>query len=115
MRLFPVIWFGGILLTTMPLHAATAAEGENPLVLTVLERTTEPLLKANRPWEDRGVGYCQVLKIGDQWHLWYSSYDDQYKDDNDSYLCYARSGDGVHWEKPSLGVYSYRGSTNKRP
>ena len=34
--------------------------------------------------------------------------------DNDTlqYLCYARSGDGVHWEKPSLGLYEWRGSTD---
>ena len=25
-------------------------------------------------------------------------------------LCYATSTDGVHWEKPNLGVYKYRGS-----
>jgi hypothetical protein len=110
LRMF-VVWLGGILLATVPLHVATAAESEKTPVLTILERTAEPLLKNDRPWEDRGVGYCQALKVGEQWHLWYSSYDHEYQNDNDSYLCYARSKDGVHWEKPSLGVYSYHGST----
>jgi len=81
-------------------------------VLTVLERTTEPLLKADRPWEDYSIGCCGVLKIGDQWHLWYVAFDHGYKTDNDCYLCYARSNDGINWEKPSLGIYTYKGSTD---
>jgi hypothetical protein len=89
--------------------AATTEVGGAP-VLTVLERTTEPLLKADRPWEDFNVGYCTVLRIGDRWQMWYSSCDHNYRDDNDSYLCYARSDDGSHWTKPNLGIYSYRGS-----
>jgi hypothetical protein len=93
-------------------HAVQAGESAKRLTLNVLERTTEPLLKPDRPWEESCVGYCTVLRADEQWHLWYSSYDRNYRDDNDSYLCYARSKDGVHWEKPSLGVYSYRGSTN---
>ena len=48
-------------------------------VLTVLERTTEPLLKADRPWEDYSIGFNSVLKIGDNWHLWYVAYDHNYK------------------------------------
>ena len=87
-------------------------EGEKTPVLTVLERTTEPLLKADRPWEDMRIGLDQVLRIGDQWHLWYVAFDHNYKTDNDCYLCYARSKDGVHWEKPSLGIYSYKGNTD---
>jgi len=100
------------LLAAGPLHAATATEGGKTPVLTVLERTTEPLLKADRPWEDFSVGLDQVLRIGDEWHLWYVAFDHSYRTDNDCYFCYARSKDGVHWEKPSLGIYSYMGSTD---
>ena len=96
----------------VPLHAATAAEGEKTPVLTVLERTAEPLLKADRPWESMGIGLDAVLRIGDQWHLWYVAFDHSYRTDNDCYFCYARSKDGVHWEKPSLGIYSYKGNTD---
>ncbi len=91
---------------------ATAANPDEAPSLAVLERTTEPLLKSDHPWEDFSIGYCQVMKIGDQWHMWYSSNDRNYHDDDDTYLCYARSEDGVHWEKPSLGIYSYQGSTD---
>ena len=81
-------------------------------VLTLLERTTEPLLKPDCLWEDYSIGFNSVLKIGDQWHLWYVAYDHQYKTDNDCFFCYAGSTDGVHWEKPSLGIYNYNGSTD---
>ncbi len=81
-------------------------------VLTVLERTTEPLLKADRPWEDYTIGFNCVLRIGDQWHLWYVAYDHNYKTDNDCFFCYAISKDGIHWEKPSLGIHKYDGSTD---
>jgi hypothetical protein len=94
-----------------PLHVTMAAESEKTPVLTVLRQTAEPLLKADRPWESMGILLDQVLKIGDQWHMWYAAFDHDYRDDNDCHFCYARSKDGVHWEKPSLGIYSYKGNT----
>jgi hypothetical protein len=93
----------------LPSSAATTEAGGAP-VLTVLDRTAEPLLKPDRPWEGMSLGYCTVLRIGQQWHMWYSSCDRNYRDDRDSYLCYARSDDGLHWTKPDLGIYSYKGS-----
>src|SRR5512141_2314037 len=97
--------------TAIPLRAATVAEGGKTPVLTVLERTTEPLLKADRPWESMGISPDAVLRIGGQWHLWYVAFDQSYSNDNDCYFCYARSPDGVHWKKPVLGIHSYHGNT----
>jgi hypothetical protein len=87
-------------------------EGGKTPILTVLERTTDSLLKADRPWEDRSISLNQVLRIGDKWHLWYAAFDHNAKTDDDCYFCYARSKDGVYWEKPSLGVYSFNGNTD---
>jgi hypothetical protein len=78
----------------------------------IIERTTEPLLKADRPWEDYCVGYCQVIRRSDTWHMWYASFDHEYKGDVDGMLCYARSADGVNWEKPNLGLVEYGGNTD---
>ncbi len=105
-----VFVFCVILLAAAPVRVAVAGEDGKAPVLTVLERTTEPLLKADRPWEERSIGCDQVLRVGDQWHLWYVAFDHGYRDDNDCYLCYARSKDGIHWEKPALGIYSYKGN-----
>lgn len=80
--------------------------------LAIVERTTEPLLKADKPWEDFCVNHLRVLQIGTTWHMWYNSYDHNYKNDGDSFLCYATSEDGVHWTRPSLGLFNYGGATN---
>jgi hypothetical protein len=108
--------FVGILLALLSnatSHVAAAAEDEQKEpMLTVLERTAKPLLKCDRPWEDFCLSFCQILKIDDQWHMWYTACDHNYKDDNDCYFCYAQSKDGIHWEKPSLGIYAYQGSTD---
>src|SRR4051812_7429051 len=77
----------------------------------VSHRTTEPLLKSDKPWEDYCVGYCQVMHIGTDWHMWYDAYDHNYKNDSDGHLCYARSRDGITWEKPKLGLVNHQGST----
>src|SRR4051812_40768456 len=86
-------------------HAFAAdAPGEKMPAFEVLQRTTEPLIKSDKPWEDYEVGYCQVMHIGDDWHMWYDAYDHNYKNDADGHLCYAKSRDGVTWEKPRLGL-----------
>lgn len=76
------------------------------------QRTSEPLLKADKPWEEFTLGYASVARVGDVWHLWYESYDRTYKSDADGFLCYARSRDGVKWEKPNLGLVEYGGNRN---
>ena len=99
------------LLAAITLSQTVQATDETTAIpkLVILERTTKPLLKCDRPWEEFCISYCTVLRIGDQWRLWYDSCDRSYRNDNDCYLCYARSKDGIHWEKPSLGIYSYHG------
>jgi hypothetical protein len=59
--------------------------------------------------------YGTVLQIGGYFHLWYNgNYGPQAN--NIGYervscvLCYARSRDGVNWEKPSLGLVEFQGS-----
>jgi hypothetical protein len=74
------------------------------------QRTSEPLLKADKPWEEFTLGYVSVAHVGDVWHLWYECYDRTYKNDADGFLCYARSRDGVKWEKPNLGLVEYGGN-----
>lgn len=76
----------------------------------VIERTPDPLLKADRPWEDFAIGFCQVLRIEDKWHMWYYAADHTYKKDDDGSFCYASSSNGVDWTKPSLGIVEYNGN-----
>lgn len=95
------------LLAVLGTLAAEPNQDDKSPVIAVTERTVEPLLKADRPWEDFCFSYCQVLREGDKWHLWYNTHDHNYRSDTDTYVCYARSTDGVRWEKPALGLYKY--------
>jgi hypothetical protein len=94
-----------VLLTCAP----RAARADFPKI-SISDRTVDPLVVADKPWEDFCLNYCQVLREGSTWHLWYGSYDHTYTADSTGFLCYARSDDGVHWEKPSLGLLDYHGS-----
>jgi len=78
---------------------------------TISHRTTEPLLRAERPHEDMCLNFTTVLRVDDQWRMWYAAYDHGYRDDNDAYLCYAASPDGAHWDRPNLGIVAYGGNT----
>lgn len=83
-----------------------------------------PLFQADRPWENSLNNlYPNVIYDAQQqrYKLWYkcllSDADAIAKMDKPStvhkvgwYLCYATSADGVHWEKPSLGLHAFGGS-----
>ena len=78
----------------------------------VSERTEKPLIVCDRPYESFVISYFNVIREGTRWRLWYTAYDKTYRDDRDSYLCYAESADGVHWQKPSLGRVEFGGNRN---
>ena len=76
-------------------------------------KTGEMNIKPEHPWEVGGVGpYSNVVKEGDTYHMWYHVMTSvQWHIDKDAgAVCYARSTDGIHWEKPSLGVVEFKGS-----
>ena len=72
-----------------------------------------PIIKADRPWE----GYL-VLQPGSViydeeeqiFKIWYNTFGKKRNTDIREFLCYATSKDGIHWEKPNLGVVEFRGS-----
>jgi hypothetical protein len=96
---------------TLSLLLLLATQADLPKV-TVSDRTTQPLLKPERPYEDVCLGYFSVLKFDGKWHLWYEAIDRTYKADGDRSLCYAVSSDGVKWQRPDLGLIEYAGSKN---
>lgn len=75
-------------------------------------KTGEWTIKPEHPWERGGVGpYSNVLHDGQTYHFWYHVMDDVQWDQGhtNGCVCYARSRDGIHWEKPALGLVAYRG------
>ena len=69
---------------------------------------SEPFLRPERPWERQRInGVCVLLEDG-RYRMWYGAQASDERDD--SYHCYAESPDGVHWERPELGLCEFRGS-----
>ena len=75
-----------------------------------------PVVSNDRPWEDECViVYGSVLPApdGQRYQMWYQTYavfespQGRWKR---AHFCYAESNDGVHWEKPELGLVEFEGS-----
>lgn len=79
-------------------------------VRIVVERPhrSRPVLAPARPWEQMGLNLGFVLRDGQRYRAWGSSQGVNGR----SYPCYFESADGVHWERPSLGLIEYEGSTD---
>ena len=73
----------------------------------------DPVLFPDQPWEQKGIGaYNTVMReAGDRFRLWYDTIlNPGLPSEGARRLCYAESKDGLHWEKPSLGLIEFRGS-----
>ena len=71
-------------------------------------RWSEPFLhQREHPWEAENLTPLMVLREGDRLRVWYHCTGD----DGNDYDAYAESEDGLHWEKPELGLVDYGGST----
>lgn len=88
-------------------------------------KKSAPWLVADQPWEST-INWLTILHEDGRFRCWYESF--LPKEDagtvhqvfdteremkvGGSVLCYAESEDGVHWEKPSLNICSFRGATD---
>lgn len=76
----------------------------------------EVVLPMERPWEGETSACSVVLQDGDVYKMWYrvAPYTDTKVGTPSgewwNYTAYAESSDGVHWERPDLGLYEYEGS-----
>jgi hypothetical protein len=68
------------------------------------------------PWEGTSCGYHTVFKDGDLYRMYYRGSQLTVKDSrlitnqHPEFYCYAESPDGIHWEKPDLGLFEFNGS-----
>ncbi len=73
-------------------------------------------ISLDAPWEGSGSGYVSVFHDGERYRMYYKAA--QYTvtpgnfktDDHPYFTGYAESYDGIHWTKPSLGLYEFDGS-----
>jgi hypothetical protein len=81
-------------------------------------KTGEMVLRPEHPWENAALSWFNVIqdpgRIDNRakYRMWYAAYDiDGWPTADDTSFCYAESRDGIHWTKPELGLFSYKGST----
>ncbi|WP_209329695.1 hypothetical protein [Lunatimonas salinarum] len=69
------------------------------------------VLAFDRPWEGAFSAYVTILKDGPMYRAYYRGVPMAGKDGNEAEVtCYAESKDGIHWEKPDLGIHEIAGS-----
>lgn len=77
-------------------------------VNTAKKEQMNPVLPGDpQGWDSQAICYGTVLHDEGIFKMWYTARD---RDTSFAGVCYAESEDGVHWEKPNLGICEYRGS-----
>ena len=66
----------------------------------------------DQPWEGNSSYYHTVFRDGNFYRMYYrGAHAGSVIDDfNHGVVCYAESGDGIHWTKPELGLFEFNGS-----
>jgi len=70
----------------------------------------EPVLKPERPWEQRELAYPSIVADPAGGYRLYYTICSITGMRNDSPVCLATSPDGLRWEKPNLGLVEFNGS-----
>lgn len=65
------------------------------------------VITCDKRWEYR-LDYPAILDVGDKYVMYYRAI--QYNGEPWIATCYAESKDGITWEKPDLGLFSYKGN-----
>jgi len=63
----------------------------------------------DKPWEGNATNYFTIIKDGGLYRMYYEVWGLNDKPLN-IMVCYAESRDGLHWEKPELGIVEYNGN-----
>lgn len=85
-----------------------------PLVMHRPERR-EIVMEYDRPWEGDGWSFVTAFRDGDVCRMYYVAAD-MYNEERTKHqprhvnICYAESRDGVHWDKPDLGLVEFDGN-----
>lgn len=64
-------------------------------------------LKFDKPWEGTGATYVSVVHDGVRFRMYYRGVG---REVTRVVTCYAESVDGIHWTKPSLGLFEVNGT-----
>lgn len=81
---------------------------------TLRKYPANPIFQSARPWEGVWVGASTIYRDCEEsiWKMWYTTGNRSATDYvNNTLVCYALSKDGIHWERPAIGLYDYWGFT----
>ncbi len=73
----------------------------------------EMVMRMDAPWEGSGSSSLSLVVDDGIYRLYYNGRDmDSVTRERDDtyYHCYAESRDGIHWERPVLGIFAFEGS-----
>ncbi len=70
-------------------------------------RREEIALRFDSPWDGPYSAYVTVFRDGDLFRMYYRGWADL---KGMQVTCYAESRDGIHWDKPDLGLVEFEGS-----
>jgi len=94
-------------------HDILYRAGTKRLPHTTKSYPGNPLIRDDKPWECKGTGYCSVYPNPEsgRYQLWYQACALKLAQDkaNRVVMCYAESDDGIHWDKPNLGLHCFNG------
>lgn len=60
------------------------------------------------PWEGDTSAYVTIFRDGDKYKMYYRGSNGE--NGHPEVACVAESTDGIHWERPKLGIYEFNGS-----
>ncbi len=72
----------------------------------------EVVFVTDESWEGNTSGYYTFFQDGDIYRMIYRGWqhDAKMKAEHKEITCYAESKDGIHWKKPNLGLFEWKGS-----
>lgn len=75
----------------------------------------EIVMVYDKPWEGSGCGYHTIFKDGDIFRMYYKAWQLSVKDKkldlpHECFGAYAESKDGIHWTRPMVNLFEYKGS-----
>ena len=102
-----VIWIGDARQLFLDDRLLDLAQSRNVTRTLNPPHSIRRVLKPDQPWEALGfIFYCSVVDDGGTMKLFHGSYDAEKK----KHFMVATSTDGIHWDRPQLGLKSFQGS-----
>lgn len=93
-------------------HLVERTEGDVELRLHA-PRPQEVVMVHDRPWEGNSCGYHTIFQDGLLYRMYYRGWHHDMKTGKQLHpavVCYAESRDGIHWDRPELGLVEFAGS-----